>query len=281
MSHTRPSPTIKGMMGIQGQGFKSQGLYDPGTVQDSCVSKSVYQIPVPKEHQAHSLQSKRKPMLANSGKQNQTSAKLTTHLPSSGHCWEPPRDLGCLGVTHYSPFGSLVQSVLQKGHGRFEWTTDLDSLAALLGISQQLDGESPRVLKGILEVGEAVTPVAAQRALSADGNRAGVAVQMQNLRTRNTSVSTRGSIALTLDSNSPPPNMVRPLPHQDRQDCHRCTLDAYCLGPEGNPHPSAGRQSWGSYRVALLAYGWGRRGLPVSQQNDMEGSMISCLWLKV
>lgn len=132
------------------------------------------------------------------------------HLSPSGHCWEPSRDLGCLGVTHYSPFGSLVQPALQKGHGRFEWTTDLDSLAALLGISQQLDGKSPRVLEGILEVGEAVTPVAAQRALSADGNRTGVAVQMQNLRTRNTTVSMQGSIALTLDSNSPPPNMARP-----------------------------------------------------------------------
>lgn len=77
-----------------------------------------------------------------------------------------------------------MQPAPQKGHGRLERTTDLDSLAALLGISQQLDGECPRVLEGILEVGEAVTPMAAQRALSADGNRAGVAVQMQNLGTR-------------------------------------------------------------------------------------------------
>lgn len=83
----------------------------------------------------------------------------------------------------------------------------------------------------------------------------------------------RGSIALTLDSNSPPPNMARPSLIKTDKTAIGGTLDAYCLGPEGNPHPSAGRQSRGSYRVALLAYGWGRRGLPVSQQNDMEGSM--------
>lgn len=67
-------------------------------------------------------------------------------------------------------------------------------MAALLGISQQLDGERPRVLEGVLEVGEAVAPMTAQRALSADGNRAGVAVEMQDLGTRNTGVN-RGETA--------------------------------------------------------------------------------------
>lgn len=67
--------------------------------------------------------------------------------------------------------------------------TDLDSLAALLGVGQQLDGECPRVLQGILEVGEAVATVAAQRALSADGDRAGVTVQMQDLWTGETGVN--------------------------------------------------------------------------------------------
>lgn len=67
-----------------------------------------------------------------------------------------------------------------EGWGR----TDLDCLAALLGISQQLDGECPWVLQRLLEVDEAVAPVPAHCTLTTDGHRASVTVQMQHLGTR-------------------------------------------------------------------------------------------------
>lgn len=60
----------------------------------------------------------------------------------------------------------------------------LDCLAALLGVGQQLDGECPRVLQRLLEVDEAVAPVAAHCTLTADGHRASVTVQVQHLGTR-------------------------------------------------------------------------------------------------
>lgn len=104
--------------------------------------------------------------------------------------------------------------------------TDLESLAALLGISQQLDGECPRVLQGILEVGEAVATVAAQRALSADGDRAGVTVEMQDLWTRETGVNR----VETAQSSS---KQCVPLPPQDRQNCH----NRYPLSSPACPMP--------------------------------------------
>lgn len=64
--------------------------------------------------------------------------------------------------------------------------TDLDGLAALLGVSQQLDGEGPRVLQRLLEVDEAVAAVPAHRALAANGHGARVAVQVQHLGARET-----------------------------------------------------------------------------------------------
>lgn len=59
--------------------------------------------------------------------------------------------------------------------------TDLDGLAALLGVGQQLDGEGPRVLQRLLEVDEAVAAVPAHCTLAADGHGARVAVQVQHL----------------------------------------------------------------------------------------------------
>lgn len=69
---------------------------------------------------------------------------------------------------------------MKGGEGR----TDLDRLAALLGVSQQLDGECPGVLQCLLEVDEAVAPMPAHCTLTTDGHRASVTVQVQHLGTR-------------------------------------------------------------------------------------------------
>ena len=53
-----------------------------------------------------------------------------------------------------------------EGWGR----TDLDCLAALLGVGQQLDGEGPGVLQRLLEVDEAVAAVPAHCTLTTDGH---------------------------------------------------------------------------------------------------------------
>lgn len=94
--------------------------------------------------------------------------------------------------------------------------TDLDRLAALLGVSQQLDGESPGVLQCLLEVDEAVAPVPAHCALTTDGHRASVTVQVQHLGTREgTGVTESRGPGVREDSNrgsgSQAPNLS-PLP---------------------------------------------------------------------
>lgn len=71
-----------------------------------------------------------------------------------------------------------------RERGERRGKTNLDCLAALLGVGQQLDGECPRVLQRLLEVDEAVAPVAAHCTLTADGHRASVTVQVQHLGTR-------------------------------------------------------------------------------------------------
>lgn len=79
---------------------------------------------------------------------------------------------------------SVPERTRETGEG---WGgTDLDGLAALLGVGQQLDGEGPRVLQRLLEVDEAVAAVPAHRALAANGHRARVAVQVQHLGARET-----------------------------------------------------------------------------------------------
>lgn len=62
--------------------------------------------------------------------------------------------------------------------------TYLDRLTSLLRVSQQLDGERPRVLHHVLEVEEVVAAMPAQRALPTDGHGAGVTVQVQHLAIR-------------------------------------------------------------------------------------------------
>lgn len=76
----------------------------------------------------------------------------------------------------------MQERTRETGEGRGR--TDLDCLAALLRIGQQLDGKCPRVLQRLLEVDEAVAPMPAHRALTTDGHRASVTVQVQHLWTR-------------------------------------------------------------------------------------------------
>ena len=83
--------------------------------------------------------------------------------------------------------------------------TDLDGLAALLGVGQQLDGEGPRVLQRLLEVDEAVAAVPAHCTLAADGHGACVAVQVQHLGTRDAGVNgVRDALRQTPTANTHP-----------------------------------------------------------------------------
>lgn len=57
----------------------------------------------------------------------------------------------------------------------------LDSLSTLLSVRQQLDGDGPAVLHGVLQVDEGVAHVTAHAALPADGHRAGFAEEQEHL----------------------------------------------------------------------------------------------------
>lgn len=95
--------------------------------------------------------------------------------------WSLPNNLQMPSKRERERF-SVHERTRETGEG---WgRTDLDCLAALLRVGQQLDGKCPRVLQRLLEVDEAVAPMPAQRTLTTDGHRTGVTVQMQHLQTR-------------------------------------------------------------------------------------------------
>lgn len=58
----------------------------------------------------------------------------------------------------------------------------LHRLSSLLCICQQLDGDGPAVLNGVLQVNESVAHVTAHAALSADRHRAGFTEEQKHLR---------------------------------------------------------------------------------------------------
>lgn len=60
----------------------------------------------------------------------------------------------------------------------------LHSLSSLLRLRQQLDGDGPAVLHGVLQVNKGVAHVAAHAALPADRHRAGLAEEQQHLGER-------------------------------------------------------------------------------------------------
>lgn len=102
-------------------------------------------------------------------------------LAHSSRLWTLGNNLHMLSEREWERLcGQERTNATGDGWGR----TDLDGLAALLGISQQLDGERPRVLQCLLEVDEAVAAMPAHRTLPADGHGAGVTVQVQHLGTR-------------------------------------------------------------------------------------------------
>lgn len=57
----------------------------------------------------------------------------------------------------------------------------LNSLSSLLSICQELNGESPGVLEGILEVDKAVTHMSSHGTFPTYGDRTGITVEMQYL----------------------------------------------------------------------------------------------------
>lgn len=61
-----------------------------------------------------------------------------------------------------------VQSFLSHCACMFGFTVHLHSLSSLLCICQQLDGDSPAVLHGVLQVNEGVAHMMAHTALPAD-----------------------------------------------------------------------------------------------------------------
>lgn len=66
----------------------------------------------------------------------------------------------------------------------------MNSLSSLLSICQELNGESPGVLEGILEVDKAVTHMSSHGTFPTYGDRTGITVEMQYLEgKKNISVS--------------------------------------------------------------------------------------------
>lgn len=57
----------------------------------------------------------------------------------------------------------------------------MNSLSSLLSICQELNGESPGVLEGILEVDKAVTHMSSHGTFPTYGDRTGITVEMQYL----------------------------------------------------------------------------------------------------
>ena len=81
--------------------------------------------------------------------------------------WNLPSNLHMPSEREWERF--YVQERTRKADER-QRNTDLDCLAALLCVSQQLDGKCPRVLQRLLEVDEAVAPMPAHCALTTDGH---------------------------------------------------------------------------------------------------------------
>lgn len=61
------------------------------------------------------------------------------------------------------------------------WVSYLNSLSSLLSICQELNGESPGILQGILEVDKAVTHMSPHGTFPTYGDRTGITVEMQYL----------------------------------------------------------------------------------------------------